>query len=96
MVNAIDDEVPDTQGALIPIGVDRVVVDDLIRDQLVSFSTFEFHLLFEELVLICAGSSLLIAIKIIFLLHESLLIISLVCIQQLVWLLPNVSRYTHA
>ena len=80
MVNTIDDEVPDTQGALIPIGIDLVIVDDLIRDQLMSLTTFEFHLLFEELVLI-STIFILASIKIIFFLHEPLLIIPLVSIQ---------------
>ena len=92
MVYTIDDEVPDTQNTLISIRIDFVVVDYLICDQLVSFTTFEFHLLFEELVFICASSSL-DSIKIIFALHEPLLIIPLVSIQQLVWFLRNISWF---
>ena len=47
----VDGEVPDSEAALVPIGVDLVRVAHLVRDHLVQLASLELHLLFVKLVL---------------------------------------------
>jgi len=51
MHSGIDEEIPDTNEALVSVGVDLVVVVDLVGDQLVHFAALELDLLLVELVL---------------------------------------------
>ena len=52
MQDRVYDEVPHSQGMLVPVSVDDVCVDVLVTDEVVEFATFELHLLLVELVLV--------------------------------------------
>ena len=58
MDNRIDHEVPDTYCALIPIGIDLIVVHGRVRDQLNELAALKRHLLLQQLVLHLRGPTL--------------------------------------
>ena len=80
VVNAINDEIPNTQDALVPIGVDLVGIVELVGDQLMPLASFELHLLLEVLIFVALTAPFVIlrgSILSVFL-SESLLIGSFV------------------
>ena len=51
MHDRVNNEIPCSEGTLVSIGIDFVLIDNLVRDQLMQFTALEFHLLLIELVL---------------------------------------------
>ena len=51
MNDRVNYEIPCSEGTLVSIGIYFVLIDNLVRDQLMQFTAFEFHLLLIELVL---------------------------------------------
>lgn len=51
MNDRVNYEIPCSEGTLVSIGIYFVLIDNLVRDQLMQFTALEFHLLLIELVL---------------------------------------------
>ena len=60
VIDAIDDEVPDSKQAIVSVGIDLVGVHKLVSDKLMALTTLKLHLLFEVLVFILQTAFFLI------------------------------------
>lgn len=58
MINTINDEIPYSEGALVPVGIYLVRILVLVGDELVPLASLELHLLLEILVLVCMFTTL--------------------------------------